>query len=247
MHEILRGVWIFESEVIVPKGVRDAIERRSLHARPEMHNIFNPDDKRFQMPIGKLKSGLPNLLRLAKRVERVLSRELSECCPGLVLHKGFVLESVGGCEQQAAHTDLDPTDAKNWKGGNDSVAPGGILFSLMEDTRLVVWETEEGFFEPSNKPSGETEVIKPSDKPSGETRVIEPRTIRVPAGRALYFRGDTVHAGASYAAGNVRLHWYVHVPGRRILNRRYDMVVAEWAGKKNAVFGKTRKETGLEC
>ena len=35
----------------------------------------------------------------------------------------------------------------------------------------------------------------------------------MPPGSLLLFRGDTVHAGAAYAADNVRLHVYLDYPG----------------------------------
>ena len=181
------------------------------------------------MPIRALKSDSPGLRRLASLVEGVLRMEFSDSGSDMALLSGVVMESLEGCTEQAAHTDLDPADTEMWKGGR--FAPGGVLFSLEDDTRLVVWDVGEDFF-------------LPGEGSPGEKRIIAPRTVHIPAGRALYFRGDVVHAGASYAEANLRLHWYVHRRGTRIPNRRYDDQVARAAGRRNTVLAGTRDSVG---
>ncbi len=105
---------------------------------------------------------------------------------------------------------------------------GGVVFALMPGTSIVFWPTDHSFFD-----SGWCRL------PTESTTNVYPERVEIPAGRALFFRGDVVHAGAGYSTLNTRFHWYVKAGSAVDYNKRYDNIVRNWARRRGVVFAES--------
>jgi hypothetical protein len=103
-----------------------------------------------------------------------------------------VLRSAPGCAEQAAHCDYVPTAALR-AAAAAGAAPHFAVAALERGTRLVVWR-------------GSHRLVH------GAVGAAVARVdLALRPGDVAVVRGDTVHAGAAYAAENVRLHAFLDV------------------------------------
>ena len=132
-----------------------------------------------------------------KRVQAILPRGISKSLQKFI-HKLFpekqindfvILKSKAGCQQQAAHTDYVPTQEILY--ATDDEMPLLFLIALEENTKLCVWPRSHTLIQGARR------------------RPIKCEEVHMNAGDALVFRGDLVHAGASYDTDNVRIHVYL--------------------------------------
>jgi hypothetical protein len=105
------------------------------------------------------------------------------------------LKSLPGGVEQQVHKDFP--DFELCQG---VVEPGGVLFSLQDNTKFVVYKTNGG-------------VIMSSR-----------RELILNTGVIVIFSGDLAHSGASYQLENTRLHCQLLVKGQTYLNDSTEMV-----------------------
>jgi hypothetical protein len=105
-----------------------------------------------------------------------------------------ILRSDPGCLPQRAHTDYTDDAFKLVKDGN---VPLACVIALMDNTYFDVWP----------------EAIQCFNLSTEDTRVFHHRRLKLNAGDMLIFRGDLVHAGASFSEFNIRLHMYLDARG----------------------------------
>jgi hypothetical protein len=125
-----------------------------------------------------------------------------------------VLHSLAGCKEQPAHLDYVPDDAL--LATADADVPLGFLLACDDATRMVVWP-------------GSHRAVRGADADAP----LRSRVLRLRAGDAVLFRADLVHAGASYATENTRVHCYLDTPAV--------------AHVHNRVLVLTKKETPALC
>ena len=126
-------------------------------------------------------------------VRRRLAVEYPHLKPSSVI----LIESLPGCQRQAAHCDYAPSHALA-----AAVAEPPLLFllAIQPDTRLDVWPGSH----------------KPGPRPCRR------RTLRLDAGDAVVFRAELVHAGSAYTTHNRRIHIYLDSPSvPRVPNRTW--------------------------
>ena len=112
--------------------------------------------------------------------------------PGYVLADPVILFSVAGCKEQRPHTDYNPYS-------NYTMTPWGMIFAIEPDgAQFVVWPYSHKII----RRTGE------SFAPPQMKRTV----INLSQGDVLFFRGDLVHAGASYDRDNMRIHAYIDPP-----------------------------------
>lgn len=103
------------------------------------------------------------------------------------------LESLPGCQIQAAHTDYIP-DAALLDTTDDTV-PLLAVIALQPATTLDVWP-------------GSHRLVRRL-RLTRHTPKVTRRTVRLNIGDVIVFRGDLIHAGSAYASRNLRLHAYI--------------------------------------
>ena len=106
------------------------------------------------------------------------------------------LESLPGCQAQAAHTDYVP-DAALLDTTDDTV-PLLAVIALQPATTLEVWP-------------GSHHLIRRA-RLTRHTPKVTRRTVRLNVGDVIVFRGDLIHAGSPYTSRNLRLHAYIDHP-----------------------------------
>ena len=103
-----------------------------------------------------------------------------------------VLRSEPGCSAQRSHTDYLPEDVGDLP---DELMPLGCVVACMDKTFFDVWPGAIRCFEP----------------PTVVGKAFEHVRLELNTGDMVLFRGDLVHAGASFDALNVRIHTYLDV------------------------------------
>lgn len=104
-----------------------------------------------------------------------------------------VLRSDPGCKAQIAHQDYRTKDL--WPIDEyipDKEFPLGVVIALMDDTYFDVWPESIGFLNKKTK--------------------INPKRLKINKEDVVIFRGDLVHAGASFEEYNIRIHTYLDHP-----------------------------------
>jgi hypothetical protein len=142
-----------------------------------------------------------------------------------------VLDSLPGCQRQAAHTDYLPST--EFDDCPDDLKPLGIIVALQDNTRFDVWPKS---IHMSNR------GVNKQTTPSPITR----ESLCLNRGDVLIFRGDLIHCGSAYPDtdtvdtdpsydGNVRLHAYIdsavvpRVPDQTwLIHRDAPPEVREW-------------------
>ena len=125
-------------------------------------------------------------------------RRLAAEYPHLYPSPAILIESLPGCQRQAAHCDYVPS--RELKEAADSKIPLLFLLAVEPDTRLDVW------------PGSHID----------DGRIRRRRTLHLDVGDAVFFRADLVHAGSAYEKANRRLHIYLDSPTiPRIPNRTW--------------------------
>jgi hypothetical protein len=121
---------------------------------------------------------------------------LMTAAPGRMATDCVILESLRGCQVQAAHTDYVP-DAALLDTDDDTV-PLLAVFALQSGTKLEVWP--------------ESHRLVRRARLTRHTPKVAHRTVELDAGDVIVFRGDLIHAGSAYTAHNLRIHVYLDHP-----------------------------------
>ena len=183
------GFVVHRQAVAVDSFTRDYFESLPLDL---FHVIFNNapanseenDGKRLQVDFATIEGSSVT----AQRFMIELKRRLRELVPNYRVGGAAVLRSEEGCLGQLPHLDYPPPPAE---GNARPTVPLGCLVALMDGTTIDVWSGAIGY------------------ELNGCGRRFERQTLVLNAGDVLLFRGDLVHAGASSAVLNVRVHCYL--------------------------------------
>lgn len=131
-----------------------------------------------------------------------LDSVLVELFPHLEPNDWVVIGSKLGCKDQAAYTDYPPTlDMKN-----DGMVPINVLIALEPQTFINVWPRSHRLICNDLLDDEGNSAWDTMDK---QIAPIGMQTLELSKGDLLLFRGDLVHAGASYETSNHRLHCYL--------------------------------------
>lgn len=167
------------------------------------HRIFNTsknDGRRGQINIPR------NLMTQAASF-------LQTRFPNHVQREWNILRSKPGCKTQMAHCDYVPDQALAQV--NDEETPLGAVIAVMPGSKLRIW-------------SGSHRLAVTNPEFYGRKKPILPVDLELEPGDIVVFRGDLVHAGASYQEENIRVHVYLdHDAVPRTRNRT-------WVIKKDA-------------
>lgn len=130
-------------------------------------------------------------------LSRRIGARLTEAVGGGRSATDFViLESLRGCQRQAAHVDYVPDAAL--LDTTDETVPLLAVVALQSGTFLDVW------------PGSHRLVRRP--RLTRHTPHIRRETVELNAGDVIVFRGDLIHAGSEYARHNLRIHAYIDHP-----------------------------------
>ena len=127
-----------------------------------------------------------------------MSRALREALSGAgrTATDFVILESLPGCQVQAAHVDYVPDEAL--LSTTDETVPLLAVIALQDDTTLEVWPQ-------SHRLVRRTRLTR-------HTPHVSRETVALAAGDVIVFRGDLIHAGSAYESHNLRLHAYIDHP-----------------------------------
>lgn len=103
-------------------NVSEVTLHRLRHKAENGKMIFNPDDKRIQLPISRN-------LAVVRRAEAAL-KDAGIIRAGRSLTSPVLLHSRAGCKRQPWHCDYDPDRVENSR----SLPPMGVLVALEGDT-----------------------------------------------------------------------------------------------------------------
>jgi ectoine hydroxylase-related dioxygenase (phytanoyl-CoA dioxygenase family) len=207
---------IVEPTAQVVAEIRDLVARRGIP-------IFNGSgaaskSKRFQTPPIDTMRVSPALTAFVDSIEYVAIQHY----PRLRFSHAAGLLSRPGCGEQPVHCDYDVEDLAPL---DDRDTPRGMLVALEDDTRLVVYPGSHRLW---SSVDGKGPVV-------GTWR----HTLQLDAGDVCFFRGDLLHAGATYTKQNVRIHAYLdselapRMPGRTwLLSRERPDVNQSVVGEK---------------
>jgi hypothetical protein len=115
--------------------------------------------------------------------------------PCHIANEIVIVRSEVGCREQLPHTDYDP-----WCCTEN--CPWSLIVCMSDQCVLNVWPYSHIVVR---------DRTRPIDFPTG----LKKCQVVLKRGDAIFFRGDTVHAGAAYDKENFRLHAYIdspHVP-----------------------------------
>jgi len=125
---------------------------------------------------------------------RELRGRLMEEFPALRPSSVIVVESLPGCQRQAAHCDYIPTP--ELLALPLSEMPLLMLIAIEPNTTIDVWP-------------GSHRILRTEGLRSTVSRRM---TVHLDVGDAIVFRADLVHAGSAYETANRRLHVYLDNP-----------------------------------
>ena len=108
----------------------------------------------------------------------------------LTVNNWVILKSKPGCKEQLPHCDYLPSN--DFKNCPEDYVPLLSLIALETNTKINVWKNSIGYL------TG----LLPQTK-------IKKTILSLDKGDMFVFRGDLVHAGASYDDENIRLHAYL--------------------------------------
>ena len=128
---------------------------------------------------------------MPKRLSHTLHKKLVATFPEKEINDYVILKSKAGCQKQAAHMDYIPTHALLDSGNK---IPLLFLLALEDNTKLLVWPQSHTLHKTISHAT------------------ISHIEVNLSAGDAIVFRGDLVHAGASYDTDNIRVHVYLDTP-----------------------------------
>ena len=181
------GYFVLRTAIeISPEEYSDLV----AYSKPKNSPIFNysatrkSDGKRLQSNIPRKNPVFKRILSLCKSV-----------LPKTLPNNPVIITSFAGCQEQAPHCDWNVFD---FSGDDCDGCPYGFLLCIDETCELVVWES-----------SHLTVRLSQID----EERLPEKKRIYLKRGDVLIFRGDLIHAGASYETENIRLHCYLDPTG----------------------------------
>lgn len=196
MSSITRHEPFFIVPVSVGEERRDARLVKSLWKlfNRDARTIFNNSENDQRRLQAPLRFGTRDADLIHRRVVAALITLFGETrFKAFIMNDWNVLVSRSGCQEQMLHTDFDQKDTE-WSQRVMGDVPHGVIYALQNGTRIVVRTS------------------------CGEAA----EEIQIPRGHALVFRGDTVHAGASYDTYNLRVHAYIDLDGvRRKTDRTY--------------------------
>lgn len=175
-YEVRKAWWPISADVVQ--------EIAAIKTEPIFND--NPDHttdrKRRQAPV-------------ATAWSRLVRRRLSAEFAPLRSSSMVVIESLPGCQRQAAHCDYIPTE--ELLALEDAEMPLLFLLAIEPGTTIDLWPRSHHLLRSSG--------VKAKVPCHRVTVALEP-------GDAILFRADLVHAGSAYAAVNRRVHVYLDNP-----------------------------------
>ena len=125
---------------------------------------------------------------------RLVRRRLSEEFAPLRSSSMVVIESLPGCQRQAAHCDYIPTE--ELLALEDAEMPLLFLLAIEPGTTIDLWPRSHHLLRSS-----------PTSK-----ALCHRVSVALEPGDAILFRADLVHAGSAYEVSNRRVHVYLDNP-----------------------------------
>ena len=156
--------------------------------------IFNHHEDRPRNDHKRRQAGLNRQNRLVADLRAQIGEFLYEFFPNHTPNDWVVIHSRPGCGDQAAHCDYVPDQLL--AAASDATFPLAALTAVMPGTRIHVW--------PQSIKLAYTNPVLLSRRTT-----IQRVTVNLEPGDVLVFRGDLVHAGASYTEENVRVHAFL--------------------------------------
>jgi hypothetical protein len=175
------GYMILRNVISVKKReIQYALQKVRQSATPIFNSAMN-DYRRKQVSISE---GLPYVHQLTYLTHKMF--------PHLFLQDPVLILSDKGCLEQTPHCDYDPS---TFSGHDQSGSvPYGAILALQDETRFVVWAGSHLCARATT-----SRILSKCEK----------RILLLNKGDVLFFRGDLIHAGASYTEENIRLHAYL--------------------------------------
>ena len=125
---------------------------------------------------------------------RAVRRRLATEFPALKPSSMVVIESLPGCQRQAAHCDYIPTE--DLLALPPTEMPLLFLLAIEPNTTLDVWPQSHL-------------ILRSTERQKTENQTAHRTTLQLDAGDAILFRADLVHAGSAYTEANRRVHVYL--------------------------------------
>ena len=144
----------------------------------------NFDDYRFQAQFPKRKKSFQN-------IQSIIQPNVIDKLPTMRWNteEWVVLKSLPGGSEQEPHHDFPSFETGRARATYNTIQ-GGLIIGLMDQTQLIVFESC-----------------------FTEADMSKKKIIKFNAGDCVLFRGDLVHAGASYEHENYRIHSTITVKG----------------------------------
>lgn len=197
LHE--HGFAVIKRKFDIPDSVsnylKDIVEKKGRAIFNHNENSNRNDHKRVQVNV-TTKS------KYMKHYMDELNSVLVELFPHLEPNDWVVIGSKPGCNDQDAHTDYPPIlDMRK-----DEMVPINVLIALEPRTFINVWSRSHRLI---CNDLLDDEGNSAWDTMDHQIAPIDMQTLELSKGDLLFFRGDLVHAGASYETSNHRLHCYL--------------------------------------
>jgi hypothetical protein len=162
--------------------------KQSEHCRLIFQGAHHNDGRRLQATIPLLKESAPFSEALGALLDAV-SKGVQVAVPFRSFQDMNVLVSLDGCGQQRPHCDYTPDSLSSVRDdGFCGGLPLGVVVALQPDTVLDVW---------------------PGALAWDASRFYAHQQLKMGPGDAVFFLGNSVHAGAAFAEENIRLHVYL--------------------------------------
>jgi hypothetical protein len=190
LHE--QGYQVFKGAIAIDQKQLDSINKAVAHG---MSAIFNHNDLNKCNDRKRRQRSLPLKTLHMKAFDAQLKNFVKETVnTALTPANPVILNSLPGCQAQAAHCDYEPNAAL--KAVSDEQMPLALVVSLMQGTKLKIWPNS------SRLVALTPEQLKKVDP-------IHCQELQLSPGDIIVFRGDFVHAGSDYAQSNTRIHYYL--------------------------------------
>lgn len=208
-----QGYVIVKNKFKIPDNVKNhfeqTVQRRGSAIFNHNENSKHNDRKRIQVNVTAKSKYIQGFMD-------TLNQSLAKSFRHLEINDWVVIGSKPGCKNQAAHTDYSPSPDMT----DESKIPINVLIALEDGTLINVWPGSHGLI---CNDLIDQDGLSDWDKMGtgyNQYRPIKMQTLSLNKGDLLLFRGDLVHAGASYEKANCRLHCYLDA-GYREPNRTW--------------------------
>lgn len=174
------GYKIIKKAVDIPDNVYEELKKQVDKKARFIFNSSRNDKKRVQCRLSyRQKYMSAFVLKLNRYIKKNVSNNLS-------INDWVILKSKPGCKEQLSHCDYLPSD--DFMECPEDYIPLLCLVAIEPNTKINVWKNSIGY----------SSLIK-----------INKTILSLDKGDMFIFRGDLVHAGASYDKENIRLHAYL--------------------------------------